>query len=95
MAAPSGFAERDPLPTSREVTRFHSRSDVDSSAFAQHHTLGTKPNQAASGSHKHDGLSGLKLLDGVIISGSRGGNAALESVIAALVQLGATDSTSP
>lgn len=32
----------------------HFGSDVDSSAFAQHHTLGKKPNQAAPGNHNHD-----------------------------------------
>lgn len=87
------FAEKEESPLPQEVAKFHARSDVDSSIYAQHHTLGPRPNQAAPGPHKHDGTSSLKILDGVILSGSRGGNAALASVIAALVALGATDST--
>ena len=86
-------AEKDNVLSASEVRRIHTKSDVDSSVLAQHHTLGTKPNQAASGSHKHDGASGVLLLSGVTLTGSRAGNAALASVIAALVQLGATDST--
>lgn len=33
----------------------HSQSDVDSDDFAQHHTLGTNPGQAAPGPHGHFG----------------------------------------
>lgn len=39
--------------TFEEVRRFHEKSDVDSSHRAQHHTLGTKAEQAAAGNHKH------------------------------------------
>lgn len=35
----------------------HSQSDVDSSKFAQHHTLGSGTNQASPGSHNHDGIN--------------------------------------
>lgn len=86
-------AEKDSVLSALEVRRLHTKSDVDSSTQAQHHTLGMKPNQAASGSHKHDGASGNLLLSGVTLTGSRAGNAALASVISALVLLGATDST--
>lgn len=76
------------------VNRFHNKSDVDSSAFAQHHTIGPKPNQASPGPHKHTGADGSnQLLAGVTITGAKAGNTALASVIAALVGLGATDST--
>lgn len=75
------------------VARFHNKSDLDASSDAQHHTLGIKKDQASPGDHKHDGTTSRKLLDGVTIAGSRGGNVALASVIAALVKLGATDST--
>lgn len=34
----------------------HARSDVDSSVWAFHHTLGGKQNQAAPGNHTHDDL---------------------------------------
>lgn len=85
--------ERDPAPLPAEVRKFHTKSDSDSSPVAQHHTLGPRPNQAASGAHKHDGISSPKILDGVTLTGSKGGNAALASVIAALVLMGATDTT--
>lgn len=75
------------------VKSFHKRSDVDSSAQAQHHTLGQKAGQAASGDHNHDGANSRKLLKGTTITGSRSGGAALVSVIDALEKLGATDAT--
>lgn len=97
------FAEKDPTPSPDVVNRFHSKSDVDSSPNAHHHTIGPRKNQAADGAHIHNGDGSLKLdpstcfskgiLSGVTITGSRGGNTALASVIAALVTLGATDST--
>lgn len=77
----------------------HYRSDVDASQTALHHSLGASRNQASPGNHIHDGTSSPKLgtkkfstvvgQEGVIvnslsISGSRGGNAALASLIALL-----------
>lgn len=41
---------------SKEVSDFHNNSDVDSSAKAQHHTLGVGPTQAAPGNHDHDDI---------------------------------------
>lgn len=75
------------------VARFHNQSDVDSKQTAQHHTLGIRQDQAAPGGHKHDGKSSRKLLENKTITGSRGGNVALASVIQLLVQLGAIDNT--
>lgn len=80
-------------PSAEEVTRFHTEADTDTRAEAIHHTLGTGDNQAARGSHNHRGGDSVQLLSGVTITGSRGGNIALLSVIQALVALGATDST--
>lgn len=79
-----------------EVNQFHTRSDVDSSKQAQHHTLGIGNNQASSGDHTHDGTTsrpiGYKL--GLIVTGSKGGNAALTSLIAMLKQyIDFTDTT--
>lgn len=37
----------------------HFNSDVDQGPFAQHHTLGGGPDQAAPGNHTHSGGSGL------------------------------------
>jgi hypothetical protein len=47
----AGFANKTPSP--QDVTQFHSNSDKDSSAYAQHHTLGKGSNQAAPGDHTH------------------------------------------
>lgn len=47
----TGFSANSPSP--QEVTMFHRNSDKDSSVWAQHHTLGKNPNQAAPGDHGH------------------------------------------
>ncbi|SRR6266498_126992 len=76
------------------VRRFHSKADTDSSQIALHHTIGSKHDQSAAGDHKHIvGSTYSKPLAGVTLTGAKGGNAALASVITALVKLGATDST--
>lgn len=83
-------------PDSKTVEKFHTNSDVDSSQKAQHHTLGSSRNQASPGDHTHDGGTSNKSIQpllGTTLTGSKGGNAALASVVAALVKLGATDST--
>lgn len=76
------------------VKAFHEKSDQDASAQSQHHTLGPKNGQAAGGDHNHIlGTPYKKPLTGVTLTGAKGGNAALASVIAALVKMGATDNT--
>lgn len=47
--------------SSEEVNSFHQNSDVNSSQLAQHHTIGLGPNQAASGSHTHDGKNSKRI----------------------------------
>ncbi len=76
----------NPAPDPRTVNGFHARSDLDSSQSAQHHTIGIGHNQASAGDHVHDGSSSRKVGTGLnlSISGSKGGNAALASVIALL-----------
>ena len=81
-------------PEGKVVNEFHSNDDTDRDANAHHHTLGANANQAAPGSHRHDGSDSILLLQGITLAGAKGGNTALASVISALVQLGATDSTS-
>lgn len=76
-----------------EVTAFHTKSDVDSGKQSQHHTLGGGPNNAAPGNHSHTASDTAPLLDGVILTGAKGGNAAVASIISALVNLGAIDNT--
>lgn len=83
----------DPSPPPKVVEDFHKNAAVDTRREDIHHTIGTGPQQAASGDHNHRGGDSVLLLDGVTISGSKAGNVALGSVIAALVQLGAKDTT--
>lgn len=68
------------------VNKLHSRDDVDTSWSAHHHTTGIRRNQASPGDHDHAGFNSRKLGHGLgyAISGSKGGNAALASVIAML-----------
>jgi hypothetical protein len=80
-------------PSPQEVQDFHSNADADGGRRSMHHTLGPRAQQASPGDHTHDGGDSKLLLDGVIITGAKGGNTALASVILALVGLGATDST--
>lgn len=80
-------------PTSEQVAEFHTNADTDTRVEAIHHTLGPAPTQAASGDHRHRGGDSAPLLGGMTITGSRGNNVALLSVISCLVALGATDSS--
>lgn len=76
------------------VEKFHQKADTDASQTSIHHTLGPRHDQAAAGDHNHSGSNYVPVLKGTTITGSRSGGAALTSVIAALVKLGATDATS-
>lgn len=49
------------IPSAGEVNRIHTKSDVDTGQQAQHHTIGTKRNQAAGARHQHDGNDSQKL----------------------------------
>ena len=80
-------------PEAEEVMTFHQNADTDARRESLHHTLGISDNQASPGNHNHRGGDSVQLLTGVTITGSRGGNIALLSVIQALVALGATDSS--
>lgn len=90
-------SHQGPIP--EVVMQAHMRADTDSSQTAVHHTLGQHRNQAAPGNHIHDGtdspLIGPMIFDStpgnegktkpsLSISGSRGGNAAVASIIAML-----------
>lgn len=72
------------MATPEEVNAFHTSSDSDKSRDAQHHTLGLSSTQASPGDHVHDGLRSKALLTGIVLTD-------LNSVINALVKLGATD----
>lgn len=51
-------------PTS--VNELHRYSDRDQGPEAHHHSLGGEPNQAASGSHNHDGQNSPRLASNAI-----------------------------
>lgn len=82
-----------PAPPSREVSIFHTNSDVDASTTAQHHTLGIQHNQASPGDHTHNGKSSKKLgkgLDPTFPTVAAGAYSAvqMQAVIDALRDLG-------
>lgn len=81
--------QNNPWLPSREVDRIHTKADTDGSPTAIHHTLGINRNQAAPGNHIHDGKASPKVGRGLnlAISGSRGGNAAVASIITMLKQV--------
>ena len=84
-------------PASKDVADFHTNSDKDGGPKALHHTLGPNNNQAAAGNHTHDGGNSAKLdnlMEGITITGSRGGNAALTDLLNKLAaNFGLTNST--
>lgn len=81
--------------SAQQVSKFHEKSDVDSGSSAQHHTLGPGIDQAAPGSHTHDGSDSASLWEGFTITGSRTNGGAVASIISLLVQKGAADGTTP
>ena len=80
-------------PNRQAVAKFHTNADTDGNEGSIHHTLGPGHSQASPGDHDHRGGASVAILSGVTLSGAKGGNTALASVIAALVELGATDTT--
>lgn len=88
-----GGLQENPKPSADVVEDFHTFADTDIRIESIHHTLGPTTNQAAQGDHNHDGGNSSLILSGFTITGSRGGNVALVSVIACMVRLGAIDSS--
>lgn len=80
-----------PDPTS--VSEFHTFDDVDSGADSHHHTLGTGSNQAAKGSHTHNGSDSNFIIPGTAITGTKATIAWASSVNAILVSMGAVDNS--
>ena len=57
-------------------------------------SLGPGNLQASPGDHTHDGTTSKRLLEGITLTGSKGGNAALANLITILVDnFGLTDNT--
>lgn len=95
MADPGEPGQFDDI-SEEDVEKIHRKADTDIRRESIHHTLGPRPSQAASGDHKHDGSDSPLLLEGLTISGSRASSTAiLPSIIAGLVRLGMTDSSTP
>jgi hypothetical protein len=81
-------------PSAQEVNRFHTAADTDSGALAAHHTLGVKHDQASPGDHLHDGVGSKLIMENIVVTGSKGGNAALADLITKLSNaLGFIDGT--
>jgi len=74
------------VTSAQQANDAHLNADVDNSQSSLHHTLGTAPSQGSQGDHTHDGRTSRRLY-GVTppsVTGSRGGNAALASLLTAL-----------
>lgn len=83
-------------PNRQAVAKFHTNADTDGNEGSIHHTLGPGHSQASPGDHDHRGGASVALLSGVTISGSHASpDTIITSILAALVELGATDSTTP
>lgn len=82
------------MPSPQEVNDFHSNDDADVGALSHHHTLGNKSTQASPGHHTHNGVNSKKLMEGVTLTGAKGGNVALANLITELANaFGFTDNT--
>lgn len=81
-------------PSALEVSKFHTNADVDSKRTGMHHTLGPRNFQAAPGDHTHNGGDSVQLMSDIVITGAKGGNAALADLITKLAAaLGFSDAT--
>lgn len=75
-------------------------TNVDSAWNSPHHTLGLKHDQASPGDHNHNGVNSntidpKRLMAGITITGSRGGNVALANLLTELSKaFGFTNGTS-
>ncbi len=87
------MTQPEEVPTSQQVNKAHTNSDVDSSVVAQHHTLGIQHNQGSPGDHLHDGKSSKKLGKGKdtlfpTTAAAAYNQAQIQSIINALRNLG-------
>lgn len=86
--------DSDPSPPVSAVVALHRNAPVDTRAEDIHHTLGPGDNQAARGSHNHQGGDSVLLFEGRSITGSKASPATvLPSIINLLASLGARDET--
>lgn len=96
MSTPSSGSSQFDQVNAEDVENFHKNADTDVRRESVHHTLGPRPTQAAGGDHNHDGSNSPLILSGLTIVGSRSTpSAILPSIIAGLVRLGMTDSSTP
>jgi hypothetical protein len=83
-------------PDAMAIRHMHTHSDKDANKLALHHTLGPRRTQASPGDHNHNGVECHTIGQGmgITITGAKGGNAALTSLIAALKKvMDLTDNT--
>lgn len=60
----------------RSSEALHTYDDLDQTDSSHHHTLGTQPNQASSGNHKHDGVTGPSIASPTVTNSAVGDVAA-------------------
>jgi hypothetical protein len=89
---PFGQIKQDKVsinPSARQVNQFHEKADTDAGPNSAHHTLGTNRNQSSPGDHVHDGKASKPVGAGLglVVTGSRGGNAALASLLQQLAKV--------
>lgn len=80
-------------PDPNTVSQFHTFDDVDANKDSHHHTIGTGTNQAASGSHTHNGSDSSFIIPGTAITGTKATVGWAASVNAILVAMGAVDNS--
>lgn len=90
------MADNQKSPKAKDVSDFHKFDDLDRGNGSHHHTIGQGSGQVAPGKHFHDGEDAPKLLEGIILTGIVGtyNPVTFRQVLAALVKLGASDTTS-
>lgn len=77
-----------PTPPPKQVEAFHKYDDTDNEVNSHHHTIGITSKQAAAGNHISHPLSAQ-----LVGSKASFNPTLINSIIAALVELGAKDGT--
>lgn len=82
-----------PVPSSAESMAAHTKSDLDSSTSAQHHTLGLGHNNGSPGDHTHNGKNSKRIGKGINVAFPTTAGAAytqtqIQAIIDALRALG-------
>jgi hypothetical protein len=83
-------------PKNTTVSLFHKYDDLNTTNASHHHTIGQGAGQVAPGKHYHNGEDSPALLEGTIFTGviTTYNPTTMKQILAALVKLGAADTTS-